>query len=299
MQPSTKTDVINKLLISPSKDMQSKLDMEKNVAENDAMDDNDWNHLNVLLKVAEASSSYEDSSGEESSGARVFRSAGGMLLYPATHPMPPMYTSAKQALGQVASIGDAINMNGLEAKFMESRTIKRKQATEMTKPTSVGYSTGASSTARCTASNKRAKTPAAKASDAVRSPVKKKALITHSAPGTDRPQQQTQVPPMAVASIKNVLEGQKKRKKKPKSTDLASALLRGVTVRPSGKWQAQLYFAGKSRYIGVFDSRDIAATAYEIARDYLKDKSVLPSSSKQDTDLHVNAARKAAFAGVC
>ena len=279
--------------------MQAKLAMEKHVAENDAMDDNDWNHLNVLLKVAEASS-YEDSSGEESSGARVFRSAGGMLLYPATHPMPPMYTSAKQALGQVASIGGAINMNGLEAKFMESRTIKRKKATEMTKPTSIGYSTGASSTARCTTtSNKRAKTPAARASDAARSPVKKKALITHSAPGTDRPHQQTQVAPMAVASIKNVSEGQKKRKKKPKSTDLASALLRGVTVRPSGKWQAQLYFAGKSRYIGVFDSRDIAATAYEIARDYLKDKSVLPSSSKQDTDLHVNAARKAAFAGVC
>ncbi|GMI00415.1 hypothetical protein TrST_g13363 [Triparma strigata] len=29
---------------------------------------------------------------------------------------------------------------------------------------------------------------------------------------------------------------------------------RGVTQRPSGKWQSQLYHGGKSRYIGVFDN---------------------------------------------
>ncbi|KAL7580206.1 hypothetical protein ACA910_012954 [Epithemia clementina (nom. ined.)] len=38
---------------------------------------------------------------------------------------------------------------------------------------------------------------------------------------------------------------------------------RGVTVRPSGKWQAQFYFEGQSRYIGVFHSSREAALSYE------------------------------------
>jgi hypothetical protein len=84
-------------------------------------------------------------------------------------------------------------------------------------------------------------------------------------------------------------------KKNDKAASLASAILRGVTMRPSGKWQAQLYFAGKSRYIGVFDSREKAALAYEIAREHLQDKN---ATSSKDTELHVNAARKAAFEGV-
>jgi len=84
-------------------------------------------------------------------------------------------------------------------------------------------------------------------------------------------------------------------KKNDKAASLASAILRGVTMRPSGKWQAQLYFAGKSRYIGVFDSREKAALAYEIAREHLQDKS---ATSSKDTEVHVNAARKAAFEGV-
>ena len=40
-------------------------------------------------------------------------------------------------------------------------------------------------------------------------------------------------------------------------------LPRGVTIRPSGKWQAQFYFDGQSRYIGVFDGSYPAALAYE------------------------------------
>jgi hypothetical protein len=83
--------------------------------------------------------------------------------------------------------------------------------------------------------------------------------------------------------------------KNDKAASLASAILRGVTMRPSGKWQAQLYFAGKSRYIGVFDSREKAALAYEIAREHLQDKS---ATSSKDTEAYVNEARKAAFEGV-
>ena len=65
--------------------------------------------------------------------------------------------------------------------------------------------------------------------------------------------------------------------------------------------QAQLYFAGKSRYIGVFDSREKAATAYEIAREKLKEAKVPSDNSAQglkSTEAAVNMARKAAFDGV-
>mmetsp|Transcript_7132 Transcript_7132/g.10397 ORF Transcript_7132/g.10397 Transcript_7132/m.10397 type:complete len:730 (+) Transcript_7132:76-2265(+) len=72
-------------------------------------------------------------------------------------------------------------------------------------------------------------------------------------------------------------------------------LPRGVTVRPSGKWQAQLYYAGKSRYIGVFESREDACYAYEVARQIL-----LSCKDPQDDEVetNINLARKAAFAGV-
>ena len=66
--------------------------------------------------------------------------------------------------------------------------------------------------------------------------------------------------------------------------------------------QAQLYYAGKSRYIGVFDTRENAATAYEIARQKLKN---VPGTNNSDTpndptaiELAVQAARTAAFEGV-
>jgi hypothetical protein len=64
-------------------------------------------------------------------------------------------------------------------------------------------------------------------------------------------------------------------------------------MRPSGKWQAQLYFAGKSRYIGVFDTREKAALAYEIAREKLKTSG--PGHDGDSTENLVNLARKAAF----
>ena len=89
--------------------------------------------------------------------------------------------------------------------------------------------------------------------------------------------------------------------KNDKAAALAAAILRGVTMRPSGKWQAQLYFAGKSRYIGVFDTREKAALAYEIAREKLKsEKSNAEGGvmTPKRTEAAVNAARKAAFEGV-
>ena len=87
--------------------------------------------------------------------------------------------------------------------------------------------------------------------------------------------------------------------KNDRAAALAAAILRGVTMRPSGKWQAQLYFAGKSRYIGVFDTREKAALAYEIAREKLKSGPQEPGAlSAKSTENLVNAARKAAFEGV-
>jgi hypothetical protein len=88
--------------------------------------------------------------------------------------------------------------------------------------------------------------------------------------------------------------------KNDKAAALAAAILRGVTMRPSGKWQAQLYFSGKSRYIGVFDTREKAALAYEIAREKLKagGGEGAGSQSPKTTENLVNTARKAAFDGV-
>jgi len=102
----------------------------------------------------------------------------------------------------------------------------------------------------------------------------------------------------AAANIKAVNEAS--GGKNDKAAQLAAAILRGVTMRPSGKWQAQLYFAGKSRYIGVFDTREKAALAYEIAREKLKAEKQAEGGqmSPKATENAVNAARKAAFEGV-
>ena len=70
--------------------------------------------------------------------------------------------------------------------------------------------------------------------------------------------------------------------------------------RPSGKWQAQLYVEGKSRYIGVFESREKAALAYEITREQLKSEKSKDGGvlSPTKTEAAVSAALKAAFEGV-
>ena len=102
------------------------------------------------------------------------------------------------------------------------------------------------------------------------------------------------------------------------------ALPRGVTVRPSGKWvssvllvasqvclcatshipssppyflqQVQIYYAGVSRYIGLFDNKQEAAAAYEMARECsegLADDNPSPQRVKKN----IEKIRKAAFSG--
>mmetsp|Transcript_8635 Transcript_8635/g.13738 ORF Transcript_8635/g.13738 Transcript_8635/m.13738 type:complete len:295 (-) Transcript_8635:159-1043(-) len=52
--------------------------------------------------------------------------------------------------------------------------------------------------------------------------------------------------------------------------EIDDEILKGITMRPSGKWQAQVYYAGKSRYIGVFETRQKAALAFKLVRSKLR-----------------------------
>ncbi|KAL7488912.1 hypothetical protein ACHAW6_014505 [Cyclotella cf. meneghiniana] len=73
---------------------------------------------------------------------------------------------------------------------------------------------------------------------------------------------------------------------------------RGITMRPSGKWQAQLYYAGKSRYLGVFRDRKTACLAYEIARKYLKNDDAQNATQINEINFFISNARKLAIDGV-
>ena len=44
---------------------------------------------------------------------------------------------------------------------------------------------------------------------------------------------------------------------------------KGVTVRPSGRWQSQVYYNGASRYLGVYSDSNEAAMAWIIAKQIL------------------------------
>jgi hypothetical protein len=80
---------------------------------------------------------------------------------------------------------------------------------------------------------------------------------------------------------------------------------RGVTMRPSGKWQVQYYYCGKSRYMGVFESKMIALAAYETTREILgkPDDAILISADNIDSNIRSareavkNAIRKARKGG--
>jgi hypothetical protein len=81
----------------------------------------------------------------------------------------------------------------------------------------------------------------------------------------------------------------------PISSNLMADLPRGITMRPSGKWQAQLYYAGKSRYLGVFKNKRHALRAYEVARTYLiDDPDAAKATQHSDVNFHISRARKAA-----
>ena len=71
----------------------------------------------------------------------------------------------------------------------------------------------------------------------------------------------------------------------------------GVKMRPSGNWQAQVYFSGASRYVGVFDTREKAALACVITSEKLKSV-YSPGEIFQSADACFEAARTTAYNGV-
>jgi hypothetical protein len=73
---------------------------------------------------------------------------------------------------------------------------------------------------------------------------------------------------------------------------------RGVTMRPSGKWQAQIYFCGKSRYLGVFATAPAAAVAFEAANIFLKSHKNADRSDKETTNKIFTTARRKANAAI-
>lgn len=60
--------------------------------------------------------------------------------------------------------------------------------------------------------------------------------------------------------------------------------------------QAQLYFAGMSRYVGVFDTREEACLAHEVFRKKLKSEKV--TDDKEKIKKVIIAARQAAYDAV-
>ena len=63
--------------------------------------------------------------------------------------------------------------------------------------------------------------------------------------------------------------------------------------------QAQVYYAGKSQYIGVFDTKVEASLAYEIARKLLNsDPYEAVSLSGEEIKANIGLARRAALKGV-
>lgn len=69
---------------------------------------------------------------------------------------------------------------------------------------------------------------------------------------------------------------------------------RGVTIRNSGKCQVQYYYCGKSRYIGVFESKMIALAAYETTREILG-RQTPDGLTDAEVDSNIKSAREAVF----
>ena len=56
------------------------------------------------------------------------------------------------------------------------------------------------------------------------------------------------------AALQNAASSKAQKKTKKKKKEKKTSTNRGITQRPSGKWQAQIFYAGKSRYLGVYDT---------------------------------------------
>ena len=69
---------------------------------------------------------------------------------------------------------------------------------------------------------------------------------------------------------------------------------RGITQRPSGKFQVQIYYAGTSRYIGVFMTKDESLAAYKAAKECAESFQNDDPSSPQ-VNAHLKLMRKAAY----
>lgn len=212
-------------------------------------------------------------------------------------------TKKRRLMGDTSSTNpSALGKNRLCSRSMAPVTHHKDPQSMYTPPTYIPPGM----TAERTASAKKIKSSLPRAQPSVSTSVSTSIIVSRSDSNKANTQRKTlpttpskkmtlgKNPETPKSTIKGRGPGKKKNKQKTPSPLKGedAELLRGVTQRPSGKWQAQMYFAGKSRYIGVFDTREKAATAYEIARDHLRNKTF------KDTDTQVNAARKAAFAGV-
>lgn len=194
---------------------------------------------------------------------------------PPPRPMPPMYSSSHQGKG---------SNKGTSKKTKGSKSQKTNNNKRPAPVLSAAGVKGSPSPKKPRKQQPKTATKKKKTTTA--------AVTTPPGEGVDR-----QKTAAAIAAVNAASGG-----KNDRAAALAAAILRGVTMRPSGKWQAQLYYAGKSRYIGVFDTREKAALAYEIAREKLKSDNKSPADqsaqSLKATENAVNAARKAAFEGV-
>eukprot|EP00546_Thalassionema_frauenfeldii_P010354 CAMPEP_0178910146 /NCGR_PEP_ID=MMETSP0786-20121207/8931_1 /TAXON_ID=186022 /ORGANISM="Thalassionema frauenfeldii, Strain CCMP 1798" /LENGTH=856 /DNA_ID=CAMNT_0020582357 /DNA_START=197 /DNA_END=2767 /DNA_ORIENTATION=- len=195
---------------------------------------------------------------------------------PPPRPMPPMYPSSHSSKG--SSKGSS----------KKTKVSKNQKASCNKRPAPIVSGTGVKG------SPSPSKKPRKQQPKAASKKKKTTATTVATPPGEGVDRQKTAA---AIAAVNAASGG-----KNDRAAALAAAILRGVTMRPSGKWQAQLYYAGKSRYIGVFDTREKAALAYEIAREKLKSDNKSPADqsaqSLKATENAVNAARKAAFEGV-
>lgn len=66
-------------------------------------------------------------------------------------------------------------------------------------------------------------------------------------------------------------------------TQASQAIPKGVTVRPSGRWQSQVYYKGQSRYLGVYTDSSEAAMAWHVAKKLLSQVDVI-GATKTETD---------------